>query len=405
MLKITNTTIRTTKFAKAFLSSIVAVCIGLFMPVAALGTPETSMDVSDQAISSAEQSVAESQSSLDKAKSRLEDLNDECSELESEVKSIQKEIDKTAAKAKKAQSAMLAGRDALSDAMLYEYKNDTVSAYLEILLGSSNINDLTNNMGYITKVMDFHSSEVLKQKQLRKEFNDITDDLNDKLDKQASKLAEMQEMEEEAQTLVDNLASELGAKNEKLNSLKEYAQSLKEANEAATTVEPKAKQVKEGAVPSNNDASQSTSQSTSTSESTSKSSSTSSSTSQSTSQSTSKSDSSESESSGWKTGAASAYGGSSDSYTSNPAYTATGAICDDNSMGVAIPMSWSNYKSLFGHTVVIQYGGKTVYATINDCGGMGGGSRHLDLQPGVFKALGFKTCQAWGVRTVRYKIL
>ena len=27
-------------------------------------------------------------------------------------------------------------------------------------------------------------------------------------------------------------------------------------------------------------------------------------------------------------------------------------------------------------------------------GGMGGGSRSLDLQPGVFKALGFQTCQA-----------
>ena len=37
--------------------------------------------------------------------------------------------------------------------------------------------------------------------------------------------------------------------------------------------------------------------------------------------------------------------------------------------------------------------------------GMGGGSRALDLQPGVFKAFGFSTCQAWGVRTVSYRFL
>ena len=74
-------------------------------------------------------------------------------------------------------------------------------------------------------------------------------------------------------------------------------------------------------------------------------------------------------------------------------------------MGVASPMSWPNYRSYLGHAVEIKYGGKTVVATINDCGNMGGGSRALDLQPGVFKAFGFSTCQAWGVRTVSYRIL
>ena len=74
-------------------------------------------------------------------------------------------------------------------------------------------------------------------------------------------------------------------------------------------------------------------------------------------------------------------------------------------MGVAIPKSWSNYRFYFGRAVEIKYGGKTVVATINDCGGLSGGARSLDLQPGVFKAFGFSTCQAWGVRTVSYRIL
>ena len=101
-------------------------------------------------------------------------------------------------------------------------------------------------------------------------------------------------------------------------------------------------------------------------------------------------------SSGWQTGVASAYGGSSDPNTPNPGWTSTGAICDDYSMGVAVPMAWPNYWQYYGHAVEISYGGRSVIATINDCGGMGGGSRSLDLQPGVFKALGYSTLPSMG---------
>ena len=109
--------------------------------------------------------------------------------------------------------------------------------------------------------------------------------------------------------------------------------------------------------------------------------------------------------SGWLSGTASAYGGSTDSSTGAVSTTATGARCDDSSMGVAVPMSMPNYRSYFGRKVEISYNGRSVIATVNDCGGMGGGSRVLDLQPGVFKALGFSSCNAWGLRTVSYRFL
>lgn len=108
--------------------------------------------------------------------------------------------------------------------------------------------------------------------------------------------------------------------------------------------------------------------------------------------------------SGWSTGIASAYGGSSDPSTPNPGTTATGAICDDYSVGVAVPMAWGP-AAYYGRMVEISYNGMTVVATVNDCGGMGGGSRSLDLQPGVFKAFGFSTCQEWGLREVQYRFL
>ena len=74
-------------------------------------------------------------------------------------------------------------------------------------------------------------------------------------------------------------------------------------------------------------------------------------------------------------------------------------------MGVAIPMSWPNYRSYFGRSVEISYNGKTVIAVVNDCGGLVNGTRSLDLQPGVWKALGFSSAKAWGVRTVSYRFL
>ena len=106
--------------------------------------------------------------------------------------------------------------------------------------------------------------------------------------------------------------------------------------------------------------------------------------------------------SGWKSGVASAYGGKTDPGCGST--TATGAKVTESSMGVAIPMAGGR-RDLLGHKVMIAYGNKVVTATINDVGGMGGGSRALDLQPGVFRAFGFNSCNSWGLRTVKYKIL
>lgn len=105
---------------------------------------------------------------------------------------------------------------------------------------------------------------------------------------------------------------------------------------------------------------------------------------------------------GWTSGKASAYGGYTDPGCGT--ITANGSRVTESSMGVAIPLAWGR-RDLLGHKVEIRYNGKTVTATINDLGGMGGGSRHLDLQPGVWRAFGFSSCNGWGVRTVQYRIL
>ena len=105
---------------------------------------------------------------------------------------------------------------------------------------------------------------------------------------------------------------------------------------------------------------------------------------------------------GWKTGLASAYGGSSDDVTDPDALTASGTVCDDFSVGVAVPMAWGP-EAYYGKYVEISYGGRSIVAKVVDCGEMNGGERALDLQPGVFKAFGCSTCDDWGVREVQYR--
>lgn len=110
------------------------------------------------------------------------------------------------------------------------------------------------------------------------------------------------------------------------------------------------------------------------------------------------------ENSKWRSGPASAYGGSTDKSTPNPGLTATGTICDDWSVGVAVPMAWGPSK-YYGKKVEISYDGRSIIAPVVDCGGMNGGQRHLDLQPGVFKAFGCSSCSDWGVREVSYRFI
>lgn len=101
----------------------------------------------------------------------------------------------------------------------------------------------------------------------------------------------------------------------------------------------------------------------------------------------------------FKEGTAGAYGCSG---SSGSTVTATGDIINDSSLGVAIPVSWPNYHSYFGKTVLIRYGETVVLAKINDCGFLNG--RDLDLQPGVIKSFGFSSCYEWGVRSISYCI-
>lgn len=358
------------RIARTWLAAVLVATLSLFG--LSFSPSLANASASDMSIKDAEAAVANSKLTLAEAESRLAQISTEYAQLSDQVESMQVEIDGLADEVLEAQDAMIRGREALGSAMQHEYRNNQTSLFLSVILGSQNLSEFAQNLDYVSQIMDHQSAEVEAQKELRANLEEKSTELTQQKDQQEQALAILDQKQNEAQEVVSQMEADLEANSDALESLRRQAEEIKAPQESNPQSTPTP-----APTPSS-------SSSTSTSQA---------------------GNSNTSSDSGWRTGVASAYGGSSDPNTPNPGTTANGSVCDDYSMGVAIPNSWPNCRSYFGRRVEIRWNGMTVTAVVNDCGGMGGGARSLDLQPGVFKAFGFSTCNAWGVRTVSYRFL
>ena len=343
--------------------------------------------------------VSDAQNALSAAEARMSQIASEHEALVKQAEELQEQIDEATQGVMDAQAAAQAGRNKLGVYATQEYKTGGISL-IKVLLESQSISDLVNNMQYFDAIQEDQARQIAEQKQLEATFNDALDDLNKKKDEQVKAISDAEAKQTEAQQVVAQATAHLSdaqaaAEAARLAELQKRAEALKAQQEAQSQTEQASEEESKGAAEKaeesgNSAASNSGNQSSSGSSSESNSSS-------------SNNSNSSNTSSGWQSGVVSAYGSTSDGTLG--AHTATGAIVSESSMGVAVPMSMPNYRSYFGRSVEISYGGRTVVAVVNDCGGLGGGSRALDLQPGVWKALGASSCFDWGVRTVSYRFL
>lgn len=380
------------RLVASLLAVLLAFSVAGLAPVSAIADPADD----------AQAAVDDAQATLDAAESRMAEINSEYEVLSAEVDRLQQQIDETAASAMEAQQAMLEGRAALEQVAVGEYRDGSSMGLLGLVLDSKNFDDLLRNMEYVNQIMSYQADEVAAQKERKRAFDEVSEELNAQKNEQEQALAAQEEKRAQAEAVVQGATerlsdakedqaarlAELAAQAEALRKQQEAAEAeaadnVEESPDANTGDREPVVSDDEPVAPDPGDSSGGSSGSGSGGS----------------------SDSGSSSSEGWRSGTASAYGGSTDPTTPNPGVTSTGAICDDNSMGVAVPKSMPNYRSYFGRTVEIKYGGMTVYATVNDCGSMGGGSRVLDLQPGVWKAFGFSSCRDWGLRTVQYRFL
>ena len=347
--------------------------------------------------------VSDAQNALSAAEARMSQIASEHEALVKQAEELQQQIDEATQGVMDAQAAAQTGRNKLGTYATQEYKTGGISL-IKVLLESQSISDLVNNMQYFDAIQEDQARQIAEQKQLEATFNDALDDLNKKKDEQVKAISDAEAKQTEAQQVVAQATAHLSdaqaaAEAARLAELQKQAEALKAQQEAQSQTEQAPAEESKGAAEKaeesgNSAASNSGNQSSSDSSSES---------SNSNGSSSNNSNSSNTSTSGWQSGVVSAYGSTSDGTLG--ARTATGAIVSESSMGVAVPMSMPNYRSYFGRSVEISYGGRTVVAVVNDCGGLGGGSRALDLQPGVWKALGASSCFDWGVRTVSYRFL
>ena len=353
-------------------------------------------EVDEAAVAEAERAVEEAQGALDGAESSRQGIAADHEALVQEVAELQKRIDETTAQALEAQQEVIDGRAALAKAAVYEYRGGSAQSLVMLLLEAQSFDELVRNLVYLSSVVQYQVDEVEAQKERSARFDALMEDLNAQKDEQEGKLAELEEKKVQAEQTVSDASTKLqGAQGEYASMVEELQRKIEEAEaQGSAPAEPVA--VDESNTNTSRPGDQMTEIAPDPSPSPAP-------------DGGSGSDPAPEPAPdpgvGWSTGVASAYGGSTDPSTPNPGITATGAVCDDWSMGVAVPMAWPRYWQYYGRTVEISYGGMTVLATVNDCGYMGGGSRSLDLQPGVWKAFGFSSCNDWGLRTVSYRFL
>lgn len=104
---------------------------------------------------------------------------------------------------------------------------------------------------------------------------------------------------------------------------------------------------------------------------------------------------------GWTTVTASAYNQVGQLAANGERITSTG-------LTVAVPMG-RVYRTYKNRMMQIEYNGKVITAKVTDCGNFGADNKYkdrgLDLSYGVWRAFGFKSTGAWGLRKVRYRYI
>ena len=361
-----------TKFTTRIAAFALCVCLVLSMCVPLLPRNYAKAD-----------ELSDARAALSAAEAQLSTVASEYNAIQSRIAEVESQINETTAKAEDAQAELLEGQKELGKVLVSSYKNEATSSLVNVFLASDSMESFIRNVTYYSSIEQQKAEQIAEQKKRSEQFNSVLEELDQQKNEQEQLAAQAQEKKDQAEQIVASASSKVSSiesERARIEALQQQANSLKEQERPQASISQNWNTGNSGSSSSGSSSNSGGSSS-------------------------SGSDVTAPTGSGWHTGIASAYGGSSDKTTPNPGTTATGAICNDTSMGVAVPMAWPNYRSYLGRKVEIKYNGRTVIATVNDCGNMGGGSRSLDLQPGVFKAFGFNTCQAWGLRTVSYRFL
>lgn len=328
--------------------------------------------------------VADAQAVLKEATAKLEELQKECDELNATVERLQSQIDATADSALELQETLTLGRNSLGQIANYEYRMGSFDTMVGIFLGATSFQEFTRNMDYLNLLARNQAAELTEQTARKQQYDSTMSLLGAQKDTQEDAMEDLEAKKAEAEKVVAEATAKL-QDAEAAQALRTQAQAIANTGSTGSPSAGGSSAPAESGAPSGGSSGGSGDGGGSSSGG----------------GSGGGGGASAPSTAGWQTGGATAY---------NPtgAATATGAPCTWDSMGVAVCMSMPNYRSYYGRMVEISYNGRSVVATVNDCGGFGAHpwpETMFDLQPGVWKQLGYSSAVQWGRRTISYRFL
>ncbi len=349
---------------------IAALALGLtlaFAPATALA--ETSAEVREE--------IADLQVQLD-------DLSAQIDEGEQKVQELQATVEELADESVVLQGQIITDRERLAQIVSSTYKENSEAHVLALLLSCRTLDELISQIYYAQKVSDWQADCIDQLNDDKQSLETQIDELDKAKEQQQATIVELGSQQDE----LDQMIVELTEKADRLQAEEEEAarkaaeEARRKAEEAARKAEEerKAREAREAEERARQEAIAAAQAAGNV-----------------------QASQTESGGSGWITCIASAYT-IADNDPPGSTATASGIPLDESVPTVAMPMSM-NPSRFYGCKIEISYNGMSIIATVTDCGAMGGGSRGLDLTPAIFRAFGFSTADAWGLREVRYRFL
>ena len=279
---------------------------------------------------------------LDQETAQYNDAMEKYNNAAAEASEIQSEIDNSSQELLDSQARLFENKSKLAAFIKDDYINNKVGLFLRAITNLDDINEVIKAIDYLDRIESYKTQLVANERQYVEEFQGKVDELHKRKDKQNQLVDSMSVHKNQAEAVLTDAKNRFQAE-EDAKRLAELEQQNQGGQQGGDTPSPSPTPPGPGG--------------------------------------------------DWTHGSASAYGPGES--------TATGELVTESSMGVSVVIS--RFPELKGRTIEIEYGGMSVFARVNDCGGLNG--RDLDLQPGVSHAFGFGSPYAWGVRGVNYRYL
>lgn len=177
---------------------------------------------------------ADTQSDLEAAQAQLSQIGEEYQSLQSQLQDAAANLEQTSSKIEETQNKLTQAQSTLSTSVTGDYKAGGVDL-LQILLSSTDFNDLISRMFYVSKINEAQANAIEQVKELQTELKQqqadqeqVVEDTQAKLDEQAANQASAQAL---VDSLSDEVREELEAKAQEDATLAAGIQSAKQANQ------------------------------------------------------------------------------------------------------------------------------------------------------------------------------